>query len=196
MPFLRLLPTVLCNLSVSHATPSVIAHQENSMPSMQTVNRIIATSTHPVYVIDWNRSSEHGSPESLPHPIKEWLETKYPEVEVGRLDYPQAPEAQPSIRSNREEQLTASVFIIGFNAEQADAFIADLSCSQSRSRLPKSPDFYLIRCAPKHLGALIHWHALLVRQRLLGQLRNLMRATTYEPTNHSKENHHDSTRLH
>ena len=164
------------------------------MPSMQTPDRIIATSTHPVYVIDWNRSSENGSRESLPRPVKEWLEAKHPEVEVGRLDYLQAPEAQLSLQENREERFTASVFIIGFNAEQADAFIADLSCSQSR--LPKSPDFYFIRCAPKHLGALIQWHVLRVRQRLLGQLRNFMRATTHKPTTQSKEMQHDHTDFH
>ena len=164
------------------------------MPSMQTVNRIIATSTHPVYVVDWNRSPEYGAPQSLPPPVKEWLENKCPEVEVGRLDYSQAPEAQPSIRANREERITASVFIIGFNAEQADAFTADLSCSQSR--LPKSPDFYLIRCAPKHLGALLLWQVLRVRQLLLGRLRNFMRATTHKPTPQSKEIQHDHTDFH
>ena len=164
------------------------------MPSMQTPDRIIATSTHPVYVIDWNRLSEHGFRESLPRPVKEWLEAKYPEVEIGRLDYLLAPEAQLSIRDNREERITASVFIIGFNAEQADAFIADLSCSQSR--LPKSHEFYLIRCAPKHLGALIQWHVLRVRQGLLGRLRNFMRATTRKPTTQSKENQHDYTDFH
>ena len=164
------------------------------MPHMQTTGRIIASSTHPVYVIDWNRSPEHGDLESLPYPIKEWLETKYPEVEVGRLDYRQVPEPQLSIRRSREERITASVFILGFNAEQADAFIADLSRSQRT--LPKSPDFHLVRCTPKQLGALNQWHVLRVRQRLLGRLRNFMRATTYEPTNHSKENHHDSTHLH
>ena len=164
------------------------------MPHLQTPDRIIATSTHPVYVIDWNRSSEHGSPDGLPHPIKDWLETKCPEVEFGRLDYPQAPEAQPSISGNREERITASVFIFGFNAEQADAFIADLSCSQSR--LLESPNFYLIRCAPKHLGALIQWHVLRVRQGLLGRLRNFMHATTYKPTTNSKENQHDHTDFH
>ena len=155
------------------------------MPHMQTAGRIIASSTHPVYVIDWNRSPEHGDPESLPHPIKEWLETKCPEVEVGRLDYRQVPEPQTSIRGSRDKRITASVFILGFNAEQADAFIAECSCS--RSRLPESPDFYFIRCAPKHLGALIQWHVLRVRQRLLGQLRNFMRATTHKPTTQSTE---------
>ena len=164
------------------------------MPHMQTAGRIIASSTHPVYVIDWNRSSEYGELNRLPRPVEEWLETKCPEVEIGRLDYPQAPEAQPSISGNLEERITASVFIIGFNAEQADAFIADLSCSQSR--LPKSPDFYFIRCAPKHLGALIQWHVLRVRQRLLGQLRNFMRATTHKPTTQSKEMQHDHTDFH
>ena len=164
------------------------------MPHLQTADRIIATCTHPVYVIDWNCSSEHGTPDGLPHPIKDWLETKCPEVEFGLLDYPQAPEAQPSISGNREERITASVFIIGFNAEQADAFMADLSCSQSR--LPKSPDFYLIRCAPKHLSALIHWHVFRVRQRLLGRLRNLMHATTHKPTTPSKEMQHDHTDFH
>ena len=164
------------------------------MPAMQTVNRIIATSTHPVYVIDWNRSSEHGELKRLPRSVEEWLEIKYPEVEVVRLDYPQAPEPQPSIRGSREKRITASVFIIGFNAEQADAFIADLSCSQSR--LPKSPDFYFIRCAPKRLGTLIHWHVFRVRQRLLGQLRNFMRATTHKPTTQSKEMQHDHTDFH
>ena len=164
------------------------------MPSMQTVNRIIATSTHPVYVIDWNRSPEHGAPDGLPPPVREWLETECPEVEFGRLDYRQAPEAQPSISGNREERITASVFIIGFNAEQADAFITDLSCS--RSRLPKSPDFYLIRCAPKHLGALIQSNVFRVRQRLLGRLRNFMRATTHKPTTQSKEIQHDHTDFH
>ena len=141
------------------------------MPHLQTADRIIATCTHPVYVIDWNCSSEHGTPDGLPHPIKDWLETKCPEVEFGLLDYPQAPEAQLSIRDNREERITASVFILGFNAEQADAFTADWSCSPSR--LPKSPDFYFIRCAPKKLGALIHI-VLSLRQRLLGRLRNFM----------------------
>ena len=164
------------------------------MPPVQTVDRIIATSTHPVYVIDWNRSSEYGSRESLPRPVEEWLEAKCPEVEFGRLDYPQAPEAQLSIRDNRAERITASVFIIGFNAKQADALIADLSCSQSR--LPKSPDFYFIRCVPKHLGALLQWHVLRVRQRLLGQLRNFMCATTHKPTTNSKENQHDHTDFH
>ena len=164
------------------------------MPHLQTADRIIATSTHPVYVIDWNRSSEHGAPDGLPPPVREWLETECPEVEFGRLDYPQAPEAQLSIRDNREERITASVFIIGFNAEQADAFTAYLSCSQSR--LPKSPDFYFIRCAPKRLGALFQWHVLRVRQRLLGQLRNFMRATTHKPTTQSKEMQHDHTHHH
>ena len=164
------------------------------MPHMQTADRIIATSTHPVYVIDWNRPSERGAPHGLPPPVREWLETECPEVEFGRLDYPQAPEAQPSIRANREERITASVFIIGFNAEQADAFIADLSYLQSS--LPKSPDFYFIRCAPKELGTLIHWHVLRARQRLLGQLRNFMRATTHKPTTQSKEMQHDRTDFH
>ena len=164
------------------------------MPSIQTPDRIIASSTHPVYVIDWNSSPEHGDPGSLPHPIKEWLETKCPEVEVGRLDYRQVPEPQPSIRGSRDERITASVFILGFNAEQADAFIADSSCWQSR--LPKSPSFYFIRCTPKHLGALIHWHVLRVRQRLLGRLRNFMRATTHKPTTQSKEIQHDHTDFH
>ena len=163
------------------------------MPAMQTPDRIIASSTHPVYVIDWNRSSEHGSRESLPRPVKEWLEAKHPEVEFGLLDYPQAPEAQPSISGNWEGT-TASVYIIGFSAEQADAFIADSSCWQSR--LPKSPSFYFIRCTPKHLGALIQWHVLRVRQRLLGQLRNFMRATTHKPTTQSKEIQHDHTDFH
>lgn len=120
------------------------------MPHLQTVNRIIATSSHPVYVVDWNRSSEYGAPQSLPPPVKEWLENKCPEVEVGRLDCLQAPEQEASIRGNREERATASVFIVGFNAEQADAFIDDLSCSQSR--LPKPPDFYFVRCAPSILA--------------------------------------------
>ena len=164
------------------------------MPHMQTADRIIASSTHPIYVIDWNCSSEHGTPDGLPPPVKEWIETECPEVEFGRLDFPQAPEAQPSISGNREERITASVFILGFNAEQADAFIADLSCSQSR--LPKSPDFYFIRCVPKHLGALLQWHVLRVRQRLLGQLRNFMCATTHKPTTQSKENQHDHPDFH
>ena len=164
------------------------------MPHMQTADRIIASSTHPVYVIDWNRSSEYGAPDGLPLPVREWLENKCPEVEFGRLDCLQVPEPEASIRAIWEERLTASVFIIGFNAEQADAFIADLSCSQSR--LPKSPDFYFIRCAPKHLGALLQWHVLRVRQRLLGQLRNFMRATTHKPTTQSKEIQHDHTDFH
>ena len=155
------------------------------MPSMQTPDRIIASSTHPIYVIDWNCSPEHGAPDGLPPPVREWLETECPEVGFGRLDYPKAPEAQLSIGRNREERTTASVFIIGFNAEQADAFIADFSFSQSR--LPKSPDFYLIRCVPKLLGALIQWHVLRVRQGLLGRLRNFMRATTHKPTTQSTE---------
>ena len=163
------------------------------MPHLQTADRIIATCTHPVYVIDWNCSSEHGTPDGLPHPIKDWLETKCPEVEFGLLDYLQAPEAQLSLQENREERFTASVFIIGFNAEQADAFIADLSCSQSK--LPKSPDFYLIRCAPKHLGALIQSNVFRVRQRLLGRLRNFMRATTHKPTTASKENHYEHAHI-
>ena len=78
------------------------------MPHLQTADRIIATCTHPVYVIDWNCSSEHGTPDGLPHPIKDWLETKCPVVEFGLLDYPQAPEAQPSISGNWEGT-TASV---------------------------------------------------------------------------------------
>ena len=113
------------------------------MPAMQTVNRIIATSTHPVYVVDWNRPPEYGAPQSLPPPVKEWLENKYPEVEVGRLDCLQALEPEASIRAIWEERLTASVFLVGLNAEQADAFFSDLSCSQSR--LPKSPNFYFFR---------------------------------------------------
>ena len=164
------------------------------MPPLQTVDQIIATSTHPVYVIDWNPPSEHGSPESLPCQIKEWLGTNCPKVAVGRLCYPQGREPQPSIRENLKERITASVFILGFNAEQADAFISDLSRSQSR--LPKSPDFYFIRCAPKHLGALFQWHVLRVRQRLLGQLRNFMRATTHKPTTQSKDIQHDHTDFH
>ena len=164
------------------------------MPHLQTADRIIATCTHPVYVIDWNRSSEHSELKRLPRPVEEWLETECPEVEFGRLDYPQSHEPQPSIGGNREERITASVFIIGFNAEQADAFITDLSCS--RSRLPKSPDFYLIRCAPRHLAALLQWHVLRVRQRLLGQLRNFMRASTHKPTTQSKEIQHDHTDFH
>ena len=56
------------------------------MPSMQTPDRIIATSTHPVYVIDWNRSSEHGSRESLPRPVKEWLEAKHPELSLEDIE--------------------------------------------------------------------------------------------------------------
>ena len=164
------------------------------MPTMQTVDRIIATSSHPVYVVEWNRSSEYGTPQSLPPPVKEWLENKCPEVEVGRLDCLQVPEPEASIRGSGEEQITASVFLVGLNAEQADALFTDLSCSQSR--LPKSPDFYFFRCAPKHLGALIKWHALRVRQLLLGRLRNFMRATTHKPTTHSKEKQHDHTRHH
>ena len=117
------------------------------MPSIQTPDRIIASSTHPVYVIDWNRLSEYGAADGLPPPVREWLETECPEVEFGRLDYPQAPEVKLSIHGNRGARITASIFIIGFDAEQADAFITDFSCSQSR--LPKSPDFYLIRCAPQ-----------------------------------------------
>ncbi len=164
------------------------------MPSMQTVNRIIATSTHPVYVVDWNRSPEYGAQQSLPPPVKEWLENKCPEVEVGRLDYLQVPEPEASIRAIWEERLTASVFLVGLNAKQAEAFFTDLSCS--RSRLPESSDFYFISCAPKHLGALIQWHVLRVRQRLLGRLRNFMRATTQQPITHSKEKQHDHTHHH
>ena len=164
------------------------------MPAMQTVNRIIATSTHPVYVVEWNRPPEYGAPQSLPPPVKEWLENKCPEVKVGLLDCLQVPEPEASIRGSREERTTASVYILGFNAEQADAFIADLSCSQSR--LPKSHEFYLIRCAPKHLGALIQWHVLRVRQGLVGRLRNFMRATTHKPTTQSKEIQHDHTDFH
>lgn len=44
------------------------------MPSMQTPDRIIASSTHPIYVIDWNCSPEHGAPDGLPPPVREWLE--------------------------------------------------------------------------------------------------------------------------
>lgn len=36
------------------------------MPPLQTVDQIIASSTHPVYVIGWNRSPERGDPESAP----------------------------------------------------------------------------------------------------------------------------------
>ena len=164
------------------------------MPTMQTADRIITTSTHPVYVIDWNRRPEHGSSESLPCQVKEWLEINCPKVAVGRLDYLEGREPQLYVLGSQGLRIPASVFILGFNAEQADAFIADLSCSQGR--LPKSPDFYFIRCSPRQLGALIQWHVLHVKQRLLGRLRNLMRATTYELTNHSKENHRDSTHLH
>ena len=141
------------------------------MHPLQTVERIIATSTHPVYVIDWNRSSEHGTPEVLPPPVKEWLETKCPEVEVGRLIYPQERDSQPPLNGSEKKRITAPIFIIGFNAEQADAFTADWSCSPSR--LPKSPDFCFIRCAPKQLGALIQI-VLSLRQRLLGRLRNFI----------------------
>ena len=79
------------------------------MPAMQTVNRIIATSTHPVYVVDWNRPPEYGAPQSLPPPVKEWLENKCPEVKVGLLDCLQVPEPEASIRGSREERITASV---------------------------------------------------------------------------------------
>ena len=164
------------------------------MPSTQTVDRIIATSTHPVYVIDWNPPTENGSLESLPRQIKEWLGTNCPKVAVGRLVYPEGREPQVSALGSQGQRITASVFILGFNAQQADAFIADLSPSQRT--LPESPDFYFVRCAPRQLGALIQWHVLRVRQRLLGRLLNFMRATTYEPTNHPKENHHDRTHLH
>lgn len=164
------------------------------MPVMQTVNRIIATSTHPVYVFGLNHSTEHGAAKGLPNLVKEWLETNYPEVAVGRLDYPQAPEPQPSALGGLEQEITALAFILGFNAEQADAFVADFSCQPSK--LPKSRDFYFVRCAPRQLGALIRWHVLRVRQRLLGRLRNLMRATTHSSTTHSKENQHDHTHLH
>ena len=152
------------------------------MPLLQSVDRIIATSTHPVYVIDWNRSPEQSAPEILPHPIEEWLKTKCPEVEVGRLCYSQG------------QRIRAAVLILGFNAEQADAFIADLSYPPSQ--LPKSPDFYFIRCSPKRFVALIQWHVLRVRQRFLGRLRNLMRATPHKPRTHSKENQHDRARHH
>ena len=164
------------------------------MPTMQTVDQIIATSTHPVYVIDWNHLQKHDGTENLPPPVKEWLETKSPGVKIGRLEHTQRPEPQPSPRESREERITSSVFILGFNAKQADAFIADLSCSQSR--LPKSPDFYIVRCAPKHLGSLIHWHILRVRQQLLRKLSNFMRAARHKPTTTSKENQHDRTRHH
>ena len=164
------------------------------MPLMQTVDRIIATSTHPVYVYGWKPATERCDLESLPRPIADWLEARYPKVEVGRLIYPQGQEPLPPSPSSEEEKILASAFILGFNAEQADAFIADLSYSPSR--LPKSPDYYFIRCAPKQLGALIQWHALHVRQRLLERLRNLMRATPHKPTIHSKENPHDRTRHH
>ena len=164
------------------------------MPLLQSVDRIIATSTHPVYVYGWKPATEHCELESLPRPIADWLEARYPKVEVGRLCYPQEQESQPPLPSSEEEKILASAFILGFNAEQADAFIADLSCSQSK--LPKSPDFYLIRCAPKHLGALIQSHVFRVRQRLLGRLHNFMRATTHKPTTQSKEKQHDHTHHH
>ena len=164
------------------------------MPSMQTPDRIIATCTHPVYVIDWNRSPEQNSPLSLPHPIEEWLKTKCPEVEVGQLCYPQEQEQQPSVLGSQGQRIRAAVFILGFNAEQADAFTADWSCLPSR--LPKSPDFYFIRCSPKHLVALIQWYVSHVRQRLLERLRNLMHATTHKPTTRSKEMQHDRTDFH
>ena len=159
-----------------------------------SVDRIIATSTHPIYVDGRDPSPSQSEFERLPRPVEEWLEARYPKVEVGRLCYPQKQEPQPSVLGSQGQRIRAAVFILGFNAEQAEAFIADWSYSPSR--LPKSPDFYLVRCTPKQLGALIHWHVLHVRQRLLGRLRNLMQATTYEPTNHSKENHRDSTHFH
>ena len=164
------------------------------MPLLQSVDRIIATSTHPIYVYGWKPATERCELESLPRPIADWLEARYPKVEVGRLIYPQVLEPQPPSPSCEEEEIPASAFILGFNAEQADAFIADWSYSPSR--LPKSPDFYFIRCSPKRLVALIQWHVLRVRQRLLERLRNLMRATTHKPTTHSKENPHDRTRHH
>lgn len=164
------------------------------MPLLQSMDRIIATSTHPVYVIDWNRSPEQNALESLPHPIEEWLEARYPKVKVGRLCYPQEQEPQPSVLGSQGQRISAAVFILGFNAEQAEAFIADWSYLPSR--LPKSPDFYFIRCSPKRLVALIQWHVLRVRQRLQGRLRNFMRATPHKPTTYSKENPHDRTRHH
>ena len=163
------------------------------MPLLQSVDRIIATSTHPVYVYGWKPATERCDLESLPRPVADWLEARYPKVEVGRLCYPQEQESQPPSPNSEEEKILASAFILGFNAEQADAFTTDWSCSPSR--LPKSPDFYFIRCAPKQLGALIQI-VLSLRQRLLGRLRNLMHATTHKPTTHSKENQHDHTHHH
>ena len=141
------------------------------MPLLQSVDRIIATSTHPVYVYGWKPSTERCELESLPPPIADWLEARYPEVEVGRLIYPQERDSQPPLNGSEKKRITAPIFIIGFNAEQADAFTADWSCSPSR--LPKSPDFCFIRCAPKQLGALIQI-VLSLRQRLLGRLRNFI----------------------
>ena len=164
------------------------------MPLLQSVDRIIATSTHPIYVYGREPSPSQSELEGLPRPVEEWLEARYPKVEVGRLCYPQEQVSQPPSLSSEEERILASAFILGFNAEQADAFIADFSFSQSR--LPKSPDFYLIRCVPKLLGALIQWHVLRVRQGLLGRLRNLMRASTHKPTTQYKDNQHDHTDFH
>ena len=141
------------------------------MPLLQSVDRIIATSTHPVYVYGWKPATQRCELESLPRPIADWLEARYPEADIGRLIYPQGKELQPPSPSSEEEKIPASVFILGFNAEQAEAFIADWSCPPGR--LPKSPDFYFIRCAPKKLGALIQI-VLSLRQRLLGRLRNFI----------------------
>lgn len=161
-PFLE----VRCNFRVQHTTSFEVDLKETAMPRLQPIEHVIANSPCPIYVIDWNRSPEHGSPESLPGPVKEWLETKYPEVAIGRLDCPQAPEPQPSALGGLGQRITASTFILGFNAKQADAFVADFSCQPSKP--PKSPDFYFVRCAPRQLGALIRWHVSRVRQRLLG----------------------------
>lgn len=159
------------------------------MPPMQSVDRIIATSTHPVYVYAREPFPSQSDLERLPRPVEEWLKARYPKVEVGRLCYPQEREPQPSVHGSQGQRISTSVYILGFNAEQADAFIADWSTPPSL--LPKSPDFYFIRCAPRQLGALIQWHLLHARQRLQGRLCNLMRATTHRPTAHSKDNQHD-----
>ena len=99
------------------------------MTALTSIEQILAEGLDPAYLVfampDW----EHFHPTELPAPIADWIAKHCPEVEIRRIsNLPSPGTALPGLDQHHDEITSAleiaPVFAIGFNEEQAQAFVA------------------------------------------------------------------------
>ena len=119
------------------------------MPPLMSIDRLIAQSERPVYVICPYPEWPHYDPDNFPAPLAEWMAQHCPDVAISRLSCFTQDNLVYLGEANEDKTISdlthSPIFLIGFNDEQAVHFSE--AWKNPPLNTPESPsDFYFIIC--------------------------------------------------